>query len=44
MADNEKIMDKIRALLEKTVENGATEQEAIEAAKMAQRLMASRKI
>ena len=33
MADNEKIMEKIRALLEKTVENGATEQEAIEAAK-----------
>ena len=35
-----KIMDKIAALLAKTVENGATEQEAIEAAKVAQRLMA----
>jgi hypothetical protein len=44
MADKEKIMDKIRALLEKTVENGATEQEAIEAAKMAQRLMSKYKI
>jgi len=44
MADQEKIMDKIRALLEKTVENGATEQEAIEAAKAAQRLMAKYKI
>lgn len=44
MTDNEKIMDKIRALLEKTVENGASEAEAIEAAKMAQRLMAKYKI
>jgi len=44
MADNEKIMEKIRALLEKTVENGASEAEAIEAAKMAQRLMAKYKI
>lgn len=44
MADQEKIMEKIRALLEKTVENGATEQEAIEAAKAAQRLMAKYKI
>ena len=44
MADNEKIMEKIRALLEKTVENGASEAEAIEAAKAAQRLMAKYKI
>lgn len=44
MAGQEKIMDKIRALLEKTVENGASEAEAIEAAKMAQRLMAKYKI
>ena len=44
MADVERIMEKIRALLEKTVENGATEQEAIEAAKAAQRLMAKYKI
>lgn len=35
-----KITDKIAALLQKTVENGATEQEAINAAKLAQRLMA----
>jgi hypothetical protein len=44
MADVEKIMEKIRALLEKTVENGASEAEAIEAAKAAQRLMAKYKI
>lgn len=44
MADVEKIMEKIRALLEKTVENGASEAEAIEAAKVAQRLMAKYKI
>ena len=37
---NSKIMDKIAALLAKTVENGASEQEAIAAAKLAQRLMA----
>ena len=37
---NSKIMDKIVALLAKTVENGASEAEAIEAAKAAQRLMA----
>lgn len=40
----EKIIEKIRAILEKTVDNGATEQEAIEAAKAAQRLMAKYKI
>lgn len=44
MADVERIMEKIRALLEKTVENGASEAEAIEAAKAAQRLMAKYKI
>lgn len=44
MADNEKIMDKIRALLEKTVENGASQEEAIAAAAAAQRLMAKYKI
>lgn len=37
--ENEKIMNKIMALLNKTVENGATEQEAIAAGLMAQRLM-----
>lgn len=37
---NSKIMEKIAALLAKTVENGASEQEAIAAAKLAQRLMA----
>lgn len=35
-----KILDKIQALLQKTVENGASQSEAIEAAKAAQRLMA----
>ena len=45
MTDNkEKIMDKIRALLEKTVENGASQEEAIAAAAAAQRLMAKYKI
>lgn len=44
MTNTEKIMEKIRALLEKTVENGASEAEAIEAAKAAQRLMAKYKI
>jgi hypothetical protein len=44
MADQEKIMDKIRALLEKTVENGASQEEAIAAAAAAQRLMAKYKI
>ena len=37
---NSKIMDKIVALLQKTVDNGASEQEAIAAAKLAQKLMA----
>ena len=45
MTDNkEKIMEKIRALLEKTVENGASQEEAISAAAAAQRLMAKYKI
>ena len=44
MTNQEKIMDKIRALLEKTVENGASQEEAIAAAKMAQKLMAKYKI
>lgn len=35
-----RIMEKIAALLQKTVENGASEQEAIAAAKLAQKLMA----
>ena len=39
MADA-KIVEKIAALLAKTVDNGASEQEAIAAAKMAQKLMA----
>lgn len=42
--ENEKIMNKIMALLNKTVENGATEQEAIAAGLMAQRLMKKYKI
>lgn len=37
---NSKIVEKIAALLAKTVDNGASEQEAIAAAKMAQKLMA----
>lgn len=41
---NEKIINKITALLNKTVENGATEQEAITASLMAQRLMKKYKI
>ena len=44
MKDQEKIMEKIRALLEKTVENGASQEEAIAAAAAAQRLMAKYKI
>lgn len=42
--ENEKIMNKIMALLNKTVENGATEQEAIAAGLMTQRLMKKYKI
>lgn len=41
---NEKIIEKIRALLEKTVENGASQEEAIAAATMAKRLMEKYKI
>lgn len=36
---NEKIINKIIALLNKTVENGASKEEAIAASLMAQRLM-----
>lgn len=39
MEESVKILDRIRALLAKTVENGATESEMEEACKMAQRLM-----
>jgi len=41
---NDKILTKIRALLNKTVENGATEAEAQQALKMAYRLMAENQI
>lgn len=41
---NEKIIEKIRALLEKTVENGASQEEAIAAAAMVKRLMEKYKI
>jgi hypothetical protein len=45
MTDNkERIMEKIQALLQKTVENGASQEEAIAAATMAQKLMAKYKI
>lgn len=44
MTDQEKIMEKIRALLEKTEANGATAEEAAAAATAAQRLMAKYKI
>lgn len=44
MMDNEKIINKIIALLNKTVENGASKEEAIAASLMAQRLMKKYKI
>lgn len=44
MTNEEKIMEKIRALLEKTEANGATAEEAAAAATAAQRLMAKYKI